>query len=798
MHPLRPTANRRFNELVGLLVLVAATLLFLALVSYHPADPSLDTAASVLRPANWVGPVGATVADLLFQFLGLASFLLVLALVSLSAHWFRAPRSRALHRSHVVGLFISIAALAALIAELPWQALWRGSVPLRGLAGTMIAAWLIAAFNPIGAYVLTAAALLVGAFLCTKFSFASTQAWWSEAVAPRWNACLGPLLSPFAALRLRRAARRAERLAACENAAALQAPPAPVEVQATFIPARSRVAEAETAAARARRDALHPEPEPESEAELAPTPLPPLSTPASMRRYELAPAPAAKTVRLSSGQFRTPPLSLLQLPGPGDQVEEAELRDMAARLTAKCQEFAVTGAVTQINPGPVVTTYEFKPEPGVKYSRITALNDDLCLALAAESVYIERIPGKSTVGIEVPNPHRETIFLREIIASEAFQRSKSPLTMALGKDANGAIVVSDLAAMPHLLIAGSTGSGKSVALNSMIVSLLYRSTPEQLRLILVDPKRLELGLYDGIPHLYTPIITEPKQAANALRNATREMERRLKLLASHGVRNIAQYNRRFEEQSPSLFENLGEDNRPLPYIVIVIDELADLMIVDAHNVEESITRLAQMARAVGIHLILATQRPSVDVITGLIKANFPARMSFRVATRVDSRTILDSQGAELLLGKGDMLFLPPGTSRFHRVHGAFVTEPEIGAVVEAWAKQGQPDLDDTFLTAPQEEDADPIPASSNNGSEAPPSEGDDNDPMFEDAVRVVLEYGKASTSLLQRRLRIGYGRAAHLIDLMYNDGIVGPADGPKPREVLKRPGWLTEVEPVLR
>jgi S-DNA-T family DNA segregation ATPase FtsK/SpoIIIE len=447
----------------------------------------------------------------------------------------------------------------------------------------------------------------------------------------------------------------------------------------------------------------------------------------------------------------------------------------------------------------VVTTYEFKPQAGVKYNRITALNDDLCLALAAESIYIERIPGKSTVGIEVPNQRRETIFLREIIASEAFQKSKSPLTMALGKDANGEIVVSDLAAMPHLLIAGSTGSGKSVALNSMIVSLLYKATPDQLRFILVDPKRLELGLYDGIPHLYTPIITEPKLAANALRNATREMERRLKLLASKGVRNIAQFNRLFEDQTPSLFDNLAEndENRPLPYIVIIIDELADLMIVDASNVEESITRLAQMARAVGIHLILATQRPSVDVITGLIKANFPARMSFRVATRVDSRTILDSQGAELLLGKGDMLFLPPGTSRFHRVHGAYVTEGEIGAVVDAWSKQGEPRFDNSFLKPPPEKEGGAGGELDEADGESL-SSGDDNDPMFEDAVRVVVEYGKASTSLLQRRLRIGYGRAAHLIDLMYNDGIVGPADGPKPRELLKRPDWITEVEEVLR
>ncbi|PYX85805.1 MAG: cell division protein FtsK, partial [Acidobacteria bacterium] len=372
--------------------------------------------------------------------------------------------------------------------------------------------------------------------------------------------------------------------------------------------------------------------------------------------------------------------------------------------------------------------------------------------------------------------------------------SKSKLTLAMGKDINGRIVVADLAGMPHLLIAGSTGTGKSVAINAMIMSILYKSTPEQVRLVLVDPKRLELGNYEGVPHLYTPIITEPKLAANALRNAVREMEKRLKLLAAKGVRNIDQYNRLFDEDgTPSLF---GEDSeeRPLPYIVIIIDELADLMMLDQSNVEESITRLAQMARAVGIHLVLATQRPSVDVITGLIKANFPARVSFRVATKVDSRTILDANGAEALLGKGDMLYLPSGSSRVHRLHAPFVTEKEIAAVVEFWRSQGTAEYQEQFLQAPKEErDAEAAAAGSEEGGEQ-----GEHDPLFEDAVRLVLEFGKASTSLLQRRLRIGYGRAAHLIDLMERDGIVGAADGPKPREVLKRPDWITEVEESMR
>jgi S-DNA-T family DNA segregation ATPase FtsK/SpoIIIE len=458
-------------------------------------------------------------------------------------------------------------------------------------------------------------------------------------------------------------------------------------------------------------------------------------------------------------------------------------------LVEKCAEFDVRGQVVQINPGPVVTTFEFRPEAGVKYSRVTGLAEDLCLAMRAESILIERMAGKSTVGIQVPNHDRETIWLRDVIEAENFTQTKSKLTLAMGKDINGRIVTADLATMPHVLIAGSTGSGKSVAINAMIMSVLYKATPQQVRMILVDPKRVELGMYEGIPHLFTPIITEPKLAANALRNAVREMERRLKLLASRSVRNIDQYNKLFDNQTPSLFED-GEEEQPLPHIIIIIDELADLMMLDKANVEEAITRLAQMARAVGIHLVLATQRPSVDVITGLIKANVPTRVSFRLATKVDSRTILDSNGAEALLGRGDMLFLPPGTSRLQRLHAPFVTEKEIADVVAFWKNQGEAQYVQGFLESPRDEKGRDL--------DAEPEDGDSNDELFEDAVRLVLEFGKASTSLLQRRLRIGYGRAAHLIDMMERDGIVGPADGSKPREILKPPDWLNQVEPALR
>ena len=483
--------------------------------------------------------------------------------------------------------------------------------------------------------------------------------------------------------------------------------------------------------------------------------------------------------------FKLPPSTLLN-EGEGPQaVREDELREEAKVLVEKCAEFDVRGQVVQINPGPMVTTYEFKPEAGVKYSRVTGLADDLCLAMRAESILIERMPGKSTVGIQVPNHERETIHLRDVIESETFAQARSRLTIAMGKDINGRIVTADLASMPHVLIAGSTGSGKSVAINAMIMSLLYRTTPQQVRLILVDPKRVELGMYEGVPHLFTPIITEPKLAANALRNAVREMERRLKLLASRSVRNIDQYNKLFEGVHAFALRRRRQQEQPLPYIVIIIDELADLMMLDRANVEESITRLAQMARAVGIHLILATQRPSVDVITGLIKANIPTRISFRLATKVDSRTILDTNGAEALLGRGDMLFLPPGTSRLMRLHAPYVSEKETAAVVDFWKEQGRPSTSKASSNRPRTS----APAMEGANGESPTK----TIRMFDDAVRLVFEFGKASTSLLQRRLRIGYGRAAHLIDLMERDGLVGPADGPRPRELLKAPGWLHEV-----
>ncbi|MBA3804610.1 MAG: DNA translocase FtsK [Acidobacteria bacterium] len=473
-------------------------------------------------------------------------------------------------------------------------------------------------------------------------------------------------------------------------------------------------------------------------------------------------------------EYKIPGAEFLNTPPPHLEHADEEYYKIATRLAEKCKEFNVTGKIEHICPGPVVTTYEFKPDPGVKYSRVTGLVDDLCLALKAESIRIDRMPGKAHVGIEVPSPQRETIHLREVIESKQFRESASKLTIALGKTIDGLNYVADLAKMPHLLIAGATGAGKSVGVNSLIVSILYKARPDEVKFILVDPKRLELGLYDGIPHLATPIITDPKRAAISLKWAVSEMERRYKELAGWGVRNIDGYNTEVMRRNMVKdYDTAGMPLKPLPYIVIIIDELADLMMVSGHAVEESITRLAQMARAVGIHLVLATQRPSVDVITGLIKANFPSRISFRVSSKVDSRTIIDANGAEQLLGRGDLLFLPPGTSRLVRVHGAYVDEAEIGRIVSHIKAQGEPQYDETITQSEEE-------AMGMDGMSG------ERDELFEDALRICVEMKRASTSVLQRRLRIGYGRAAAILDQMERAQMIGPVDGARPRPVLGR------------
>ncbi|MGC1653466.1 MAG: DNA translocase FtsK [Candidatus Sulfotelmatobacter sp.] len=808
-----PTGNRRLNELIGFLLCVSALLLFLALASYSPLDPSLNS-ASVLTGThvarNWIGVVGALISDLALQFFGIGAFLLPIFPAMLGLRWFASRKIQSPVAKSLGGIWLVIF-VPALLALLPGHWRWLHVIPVEGLLGRVVGDVLIHYLNLTGAYIVCASVLAVALYLSTAFSFSSIRLW-----APTRFAFVTALWNRYQDWRAERAKRRQQKELDKRRISK------PV-VRTQLIPSRQsgESIEASRTSGEPRRTGIErmlgPEQGPGSTGgilaeslaglggadrdastanELASRSHSPLSMTGDPEVTERGDSDhkAKTTMPRIAGGYKLPSSSLLQRPDEQQAVDAEELKLLAQVLTEKYAEFDVHGQITQINPGPVVTTFEFKPDAGIKYSRITNLTDDLCLALKAESILIERMAGKSTVGIQVPNREREIIWLRENIESQEFMGSKSKLTMALGKDINGRIVTADLNGMPHLLIAGSTGSGKSVAINAFIMSILYKATPDQVRLILVDPKRLELGNYEGVPHLYTPIITEPKLAANALRNAVREMERRLKLLAAKGVRNIDQYNRLFDQGTPSLFEE-DSDDKPIPYIVIIIDELADLMMLDSSNVEESITRLAQMARAVGIHLVLATQRPSVDVITGLIKANFPARISFRVATKVDSRTILDANGAEALLGKGDMLYLPSGSARVHRLHAPLVTEKEIAAVVEFWKQQGSAEYQQQFLDPPKDERE--AGSGSGDGVEGSESGGED-DPLYQDAVKLVVEFGKASTSLLQRRLRVGYGRAAHLIDLMEQDGIVGAADGPKPREVLKRPNWISEIEETMR
>jgi S-DNA-T family DNA segregation ATPase FtsK/SpoIIIE len=863
MKPIRiilsPTRSRNLNVLLGLALVLVSLLLLLALTTYQPADPSLNTAAGSAEPHNWIGLFGAWLSDLLLQSLGFTAFFLPLWLGGLGWTWMRSrPGGSASVRW--TGTILAVVFLPTVFALLPWHWRWLHVVPVEGVVGKLMASLLVGYLNIQGTWVVAGILAAAGLYFASAVSFLAIK----EGIEDRWLH-VQIWLDRWRNWREERAERKEERRLEHEALRAEAAPPPrgqrfitglkmdenpeefvkrPSRLAALFgrrkrepeanpldeIPAYQRAAslpkEDEVPIAAPVRgtsiwERAPGEPQPSDRVRTPINPAPsnvvpmqpqPINTRAASMTAQ-APSrpgprlePAATQVPRSGSEiaiheradletrvaavvpksvsgFKLPPCTLLNT-GEGPQtIREDLLREEAKVLVEKCGEFDVRGQVVQINPGPMVTTYEFKPEAGVKYSRVTGLADDLCLAMRAESILIERMAGKSTVGIQVPNHERETIHLRDVIESETFHKAKSRLTLAMGKDINGRIVTADLAVMPHVLIAGSTGSGKSVAINAMIMSLLFRTTPSQVRLILVDPKRVELGMYEGIPHLFTPIITEPKLAANALRNAVREMERRLKLLASRSVRNIDQYNKLFESTMPSLFDD-GEDEHPLPFIVIIIDELADLMMLDRSNVEESITRLAQMARAVGIHLILATQRPSVDVITGLIKANIPTRISFRLATKVDSRTILDTNGAEALLGRGDMLFLPPGTSRLARLHAPYVSEKETAAVVDFWKAQGQAEYVQGFLESPKDDHV---------AVEGSNSDPDENDPLFDDGVRLVFEFGKASTSLLQRRLRIGYGRAAHLIDLMERDGLVGPADGSRPRELLKAPGWLHEV-----
>jgi S-DNA-T family DNA segregation ATPase FtsK/SpoIIIE len=799
--------NSRLNEIVAIALIAFALLLGLCLASYHPNDSSWN-AAGESAAHNWIGAIGANVSAALFQAIGLAGYLLPFLLLAAAWRRFRSRRINA-PVSRMAGLLVLVLSSSALLSLANIRPFFDASVNAGGLAGAIIARALVAGLNTIGATILLAAIAATGVLLATNFSFAAFYERLTLAIASRVEV-LRLIPEKFHSWRQARHDRKQQRLEMRRQAEAGSAAPLPDasgsqivgegregptigsgtdgnEIAAAFASftaegtggQKTMSAAAGAATAPAKRPSLSRGKSTEtSESALVEE----MVREAAVKRKTETPATGAlpfegrrvSTTKTAKSDYQLPSVDLLnEAPARREQADD-ELLNMATKLAEKCREFNVTGQIKYICPGPVVTTYEFKPDPGVKYSRVTGLVDDLCLALKAESIRIDRMPGKPHVGIEVPNPRRETIYLREVLESRAFKESPSKLTIAVGKTIDGLNYVSDLAKMPHLLIAGTTGAGKSVGVNALLVSILYRARPDEVKVILIDPKRLELGLYEDIPHLATPIIVDPKPASRALRWAVGEMERRYKELAGWGVRNIDGYNA--ERDRRNTVKDFGETGEPwvrMPYIVIIIDELADLMMTSGNEVEDAITRLAQMARAVGIHLVLATQRPSVDVITGLIKANFPSRMSYRVSSKIDSRTILDTNGAEHLLGRGDMLFLPPGSSRLLRVHGAYIDETEINKVVAHIKGQWAPDYDETITQSDEEamglEDS-----------------GGERDELFEDALRICVDMKRASTSVLQRRLRIGYGRAAAVLDQMEREGLIGKADGARPRPVLQK------------
>ncbi|HUL77439.1 MAG TPA: DNA translocase FtsK [Vicinamibacteria bacterium] len=777
--------SSRGAELVGLVAFALALMLLIAIATFDPRDPAPFFRAGVDGPArNFIGPFGAFLAEMLVpQLFGLASLLvpIALGLLGWKLFWCRpieAPYTKAVGN---LALLVALAGLLSLaVGTIPYE-----GEPLRagGAVGQMVAGLLVGSFSRTGAYIVFATALFVALILATQFSFSTFLGGVSGRVGDR----LRGLRTAWAHYRESRRKEKMRRDVIRKHTTGR-------EPEGGGFPRIRRV--------RADGDTEPDPPEGQADPDDLPlnAPLPPRVASPAQRALPFAaadgelpePAPARPSPRRrraerdeaeKGGGMRgghvLPPITILDEAKGGTPIDNDRLLQKGRILQAKCSEFGVMGTIKEIHPGPVVTTYEFKPDAGVKYSKIVGLADDLALALEAESIRIDRVSGKGNVGIEIPNEVRETIYLREILESESFRRASGRLTLGLGKAVNGDVWLTDLAAMPHLLIAGSTGTGKSVGLNCMIASILFRSTPDEVRLILIDPKRLELGVYEDIPHLLTPVVTDAKIASNVLKWAVAEMERRIRMLASEGVRNIEQFNNILRAEQGARDEDTGEELRPLHYVIIVIDELADLMMVSSHEVEESITRLAQMARAVGIHLILATQRPSVDVITGLIKANFPSRISFRVAARVDSRTILDSIGAEQLLGRGDMLFLPPGSARLIRVHGAYVTEHEVARLTSFLRKQAEPTYDHTVGRPEKATEA---------------AETTERDDLFDEAVRFVVQSGQASTSMLQRRFRVGFSRAGRLVDMMERDGIIGPADGSKPREILVAKDYYETVD----
>jgi DNA segregation ATPase FtsK/SpoIIIE, S-DNA-T family len=740
--------GRLNREIWGAVIFLASLLIGISLLTYNPGDRSFNTPSGAIDTNNWGGFVGAYLADLLLQGLGLSAYLLPVFLCVVAFQMFRANYQGIPYRKIVgsVLLLISMAVILCLIIDSE-NAREAGGI----VGGFLKESLLIPLFGRISATLISLFALLLSLMLLTQNSLVDILNSGKKQLSELKKSLVPAVVSGLRELKEKKEKRRGENT---KKERRDYVPP-PIVVKEEF--------KEEPAKKALKKAAIPPE--------------------------------QFKLPEIGEG-YKLPAPELLDPPEEASSKLDTEtLHANSLILQKKLADFGVEGEVVAVRPGPVITMYEFKPAAGVKVRRIVTLADDLAMALRAVSVRIlAPIPGESVVGIEIPNPRRETVYLRELIESESYQNADSKITLALGKDIGGAPFTTDLARMPHLLVAGATGTGKSVSINAMIVSILFKSTPQDVQFIMVDPKMLELTIYEDIPHLLVPVVTDPKKASAALFWAMDEMDRRYRLMRDKGARNIDNYNRTLERESaikrsmiklvetepesapPDLGGNLDKEtplvHERLPRIVIIIDELADLMMSVGRDIEEYITRLAQKARAAGIHLILATQRPSVDVITGLIKANFPARISFQVTSRVDSRTILDSMGAEKLLGDGDLLFLPPGTARLSRVHGAFVSDQEVRKVVVFVKQQAQPRYRPEVFEVKRDIEA--------------AASDEEYDEMYDQAVAIVTETQQASISMIQRRLRVGYNRAARMIEQMEREGVVGPADGAKPREVYAR------------
>ena len=759
--------RRKKRELLGISIAFGSTIILLSLLSYSPSDPTLfGFSPSRLETRNWMGLFGSHLARLLYTPFGIASFILPIILFRLAWDIFWERKLKVAFYTLVPILGISSASI--LLSLFAKEIHLRGEkISGGGLVGEWITNRMIEIFSYTGTII-----IVIGVGLCVVVAFLP----WSlleisrscKAIADSIFKQLSKLISyisrtvvnTMSAISFKKdhkpslvkngknsTANRAKPLA--PPTSPLPSPPPPTELDKDMSIDDLFASSIEEPAPSISKN-RSPEPVRRSEKE----------KPSSSPPYPYI--------------FNLPSIELLDKYETHQDYEDIKvLQKKAQVLTQKLADFGVHGEVVNILPGPVITMFEYVPAPGIKISRIVNLQSDLTMALKALSIRIVApIPGKAAVGIEIPNAKRQLVSIRSVIESPEFKEATAPLTIALGKDTTGNPVVTNLAKMPHLLIAGATGTGKSVCLNSILASLLFRNTPHTLRLLLIDPKRIELSLYEGIPHLIHPVVTDVKKATKALQWAVAEMEHRYELMAQFNARNIEGYNKKVSEGQRSPEE---EDYKPLPYLVVIIDELADLMMVASREVEEHITRLAQMARAAGIHLVLATQRPSVDVITGLIKANIPSRISFQVSSKIDSRTILDAPGAETLLGSGDMLFLPPGTAKLQRIHGAFISDREVQRITEFWREEAR--------KAGWETEHIDLTEDTSSGE----INEEDVDEKYEEAVKLVLETRQASISMLQRRLRVGYNRAARMIELMEKQGIVGPSDGIKPREVLGPP-----------